>query len=84
MSKQSDILDGLMAWMGAYGIEEEVMVEAGGELFRYLHSQGVEVRVKCPDCAWSQFGEEAVGLTPCYCYSCNSTGYIVEPLIDKG
>jgi len=42
-------------------------------------SQGVVIRVKCPYCEWSQFGEEAVGMTPCY--SCNSTGYIIKPLI---
>ena len=44
-----------------------------------LHSQGVVIKAKCPDCAWSQFKDEVVGMTPCD--SCNSTGYIIEPLI---
>lgn len=49
----------------------------------HLHSQGAMLRVKCPDCNWSQFaGEESVGMTPCY--TCNSTGYIYEPLIEEG
>lgn len=45
----------------------------------YLHSQDVMLKVKCPDCVWSQFGDEAVGMSPCL--ECNSTGYIYEPLI---
>ncbi len=44
-----------------------------------LHSKGVIVKVKCPDCEWSHFKDEAVGMTPCY--HCNSTGYLVEDLI---
>ncbi len=39
-----------------------------------LHSQGVVIKVKCPDCKWSQFQDETVGMTPCY--RCNSPGYI--------
>lgn len=50
-------------------------------LLNYLHSQGVVKRVKCPDCTWSQVGNEAVGMTPCY--RCNSSGYITEPLIEE-
>lgn len=49
-------------------------------IFQCLHSQGVVIRIKCPDCEWSQFKEECVGMTPCY--SCNSTGYIIKPLIE--
>lgn len=58
------------------------------ELLEYLHSQDAMVKVKCPDCKWSQFGIEyaysntAVGMTPCP--SCYSTGYIFEPLIKEG
>lgn len=48
------------------------------EILQYLHSQGVVKRVKCPDCEWSQFGEESVGMTPCF--SCNSIGYLIEEL----
>ena len=38
-------------------------------------------KVRCPTgCAWGQFpDEEPVGMTPCH--SCNSTGYVFEPLI---
>ncbi len=51
-------------------------------ILTYLHSQGYVRKVKCPDCAWAQFSpDEAVGMTPCY--SCNSTGYITEPLIEE-
>jgi len=33
------------------------------------------IRIKCPDCAWSEFSdEETVAMAPCY--NCNSTGYI--------
>ncbi|KKN71472.1 hypothetical protein LCGC14_0420510 [marine sediment metagenome] len=39
------------------------------------------IKVKCPDCEWSQFSDEMVGMTPCY--RCNSTGYIIEPLIEE-
>ena len=46
-----------------------------------LHSQGCRIRVKCPDCEWSQFGDEAVGMTPCV--TCNSKGYLIEPLIGE-
>ena len=45
-----------------------------------LHSHGAAVKVKCSYCEWSQFKDgESVGMTPCY--RCNSTGYIIEPLI---
>ena len=44
-----------------------------------LHLKGVVIRAKCPDCVWSQFGDESVGMTPCG--TCDSTGYIIEPLI---
>lgn len=40
------------------------------------------LKVKCPDCVWSQFEYlDAVGMTPCP--RCNSTGYIVEPLVEE-
>ena len=42
----------------------------------------IYTRVKCPDCTWSQFKDEVVGMTPCL--NCNSTGYIFEPLIEEG
>ncbi len=51
------------------------------EIKHILDSQGVVRKVKCPDCSWSQFKDEAVGMTPCH--RCNSTGYIIEPLIKE-
>ncbi|GAH55077.1 unnamed protein product [marine sediment metagenome] len=53
--------------------------EAVASVLFYLHDNDVMIKVKCPDCEWSQFGDEVVGMTPCF--SCNSTGYIFEPLI---
>ncbi len=48
-------------------------------LMKRLDGIGVVIKVKCPDCAWGQV-QETVGMTPCY--SCNSTGYITEPIIE--
>lgn len=45
MTKQRDIVVGLMVWMGAYGVEEDDMVKAGMELFAYLDSQDVAIKV---------------------------------------
>ena len=63
----------------------EMMVQGAinqaGEILSYLHKEGAMINVKCPNCEWSQFGDEAVGMTPCF--YCNSTGYIVEPLIKE-
>jgi len=39
-----------------------------------LSREGVVIKVKCPDCEWSKFGDESSGMTPCY--HCDSTGYI--------
>ena len=58
------------------GFDEEVETA-----MQELDSQGVVIKVECPDCEWSQVGDESVGMTPCH--SCNSTGYIVEPLIEE-
>ena len=66
----------------AYQKEEwEEAYNFADQLRTYLHSQGVVVRVKCPDCEWSQFTSEAVGMTPCC--RCNSTGYIYESLVEE-
>ncbi len=46
MTKQEAIIKGLMVWMGAYGVKEADMVRAGIELFNYLDSQGVVVKVE--------------------------------------
>ena len=60
------------------GIDLNVFAD---NILTFLHSQGVVIKVKCPDCVWSQFKtDESVGMTPCY--HCNSTGYIFEPLIE--
>lgn len=58
----------------------EYLARAYNDL-HWLHSQGVLIKARCPDCAWGQFGEEHVGMTPCH--SCNSTGYIYESLIKE-
>ncbi len=50
-------------------------------LMKRLDELGVVIKVKCLDCSWSQFEGESVGMTACY--SCNSTGYIIEPLIKE-
>lgn len=51
-------------------------------VLEYENSQGIVIKVKCPDCCWSQFGDKVAGMTSCL--SCNSTGYIIEPLIREG
>jgi len=53
--------------------------EGADQIFQFLHSQGVVRKTRCPDCEWALFGEKSVGMTPCY--SCNSTGYIIKPLV---
>ena len=64
-------------------VNRNIAKQISKEVIDYLHSQGAVLRVKCPDCEWSQFvGEESVGMTPCH--SCNSTGYLIEPLIKEG
>ena len=67
-------------------IREVIDGVATGEIkptkaLRLLSDLGVVRRGKCPNCAWSQLGDEAVGMTPCF--HCNSTGYITEPLIKQ-
>lgn len=51
MPTRKEIVDGLMAWMGAYGIKEEDMVKAGVELFYVLDKLGVvkKVEVEVPE-----------------------------------
>lgn len=56
-------------------------VEFPKKLVRFLDDSGVVIKVECPDCTWAKFGDEMVGMTPCY--RCNSTGWITEPLIEK-
>ncbi len=96
MTKQKEIREGLKEILGEHfdcrcvGMDEkgniypvEQLDTSGATLIlNYLHSQGVVLKVKCPDCVWSQFRDETVGMTPCY--RCNSTGYIVESLIEEG
>ena len=89
MTKQEEIREGIkkifLATYHAGTISvsiSDVLEVSTQELLELLHSQGVVKKVKCPDCEWSQFGEEHVGMTPCF--SCNSTGYILEPLIKEG
>jgi len=71
-------------FMGKYfgrDISVKQFNEKINETLSHLRSQGVMLKVKCPDCEWSQFKGESVGMTPCF--RCNSTGYIFEPLIKE-
>ena len=62
-------------------VDLDVLREMGNAQLKKMDSQGVVIKVKCPDCVWSQFGEEHVGMTPCD--TCNSTGYILESLVGE-
>lgn len=64
------------------GSEKAYLRKVTELILAYLDSESARLMVKCPDCEWSQFGEEVAGMTPCY--SCNSTGYIIERLIEVG
>ena len=60
----------------------ETIDKCKSHLKEALHSQGCVIKVICPDCTWSQFQDgESVGMTPCF--TCNSTGYKVESLIEE-
>ncbi|KKM80157.1 hypothetical protein LCGC14_1342640 [marine sediment metagenome] len=63
------------SWMRACEAQREADIKWFN---KWLEEQEASGKVKCPDCEWSQFGDEPVGMTPCY--SCNSTGYLTEPL----
>jgi len=88
MTKQEEIREGLAReickrdnedWDALSYSEKDFCREKSRLHLLYLHSQGAVIKVKCPNCGWSQFGGESVGMTPCH--FCNSTGYIIEPLI---
>jgi len=79
MTKQKEIREGMVKQIGYIKLSTMDASWHTDQMLSYLRSQGMVIRVKCPDCEWSQFGEEAVGMTPCY--SCNSTSYIIKPLI---
>ena len=83
MSKQSKIRKGMEEYVSS-GVEQGLPVGLiVGEILSFLDSQGVVRKVKCPDCFWWEAKpDEAWGGSPCY--SCNSTGYIYEPLIEEG
>jgi len=83
MSKQEEIDIGFRILLGALFNEDDdqYLCETSGQLLDFLRSRGVVIKVKCPHCIWSQFKDEAVGMTPCN--SCNSTGYIYEPLMKE-
>ena len=84
-TKQEEIREGMRSLISIWHNEDtrvggQNVTKLGERLINYLHSKDVVRKVKCPDCEWSQFGDESVGMTPCH--SCNSTGYIIEPLIE--
>ena len=88
MTKQEEIKRGIAEIVVTTLIDETDYLEspelnqiAGdivGKILSYLHSQGVVIKVKCPSCVFSQFGDEAVGMSPCF--ECNGTGHKTEPL----
>ena len=51
-------------------------------LMKRLDEIGVVIKLKCPDCCWGLLEGEHAGMIPCD--TCNSTGYIIEPLIKEG
>jgi len=89
MTKQEEIREGIAMRLGITGTPSKeqwdlaftrgVYRRWADELLVYLHSQGVELKVKCPHCIRGQFGDEVIGVSPCY--HCNSEGYIMESLI---
>lgn len=81
MATKEEIRGGIENLLEHYGIGTNAEY-VSRRLVGYLHSQGAVIRVKCPDCSWYKFEDEVVGMTPCH--SCDSTGYIVEPLIEDG
>ncbi len=50
---------------------------------RELADAGVVIKVKCPDCEWSQFVESYESRGMEFCLSCNSTGYLIKPLLEE-
>jgi len=80
MTKQEEIRERLYIELISQAPTEEWHGKVD-RILSLLHSQGVVIKVECPDCTWSQFWDEVVGMTPCH--SCNSMGYIVEPLIKE-
>ena len=84
MNKQEEIREGIKTELHTMHFKGDELAldyeELITRIINRLQSQGVVIKVKCPDCEWSQFvNEESAGMTPCH--SCNSTGYLVEPLI---
>lgn len=74
---------GIPKWEDRTEVERQYFRAKIDRDFQYLHSQGGMLKVKCPNCEWSQFEDEVVtlGMTPCY--RCNNTGYVYEPLIEE-
>lgn len=57
-----------------------VLFEQSNKGMVKLHSQGLMIKVKCPNCVWAEFeGEMSIGMASCP--RCDCTGYIYEPLI---
>ena len=80
MTKQEEIAEQIFCWLEEMQKAELSPLIVTQKILKYLDGQGVTTRVKCPDCEWSQFRDEYVGMTPCH--TCNSTGYLIEPLIE--
>jgi len=81
MTKQEGIREGVREIIIDGMINDHRTLDITDDVLEYLDKNGVVVKVRCPCCAWSQFGEEPAGMTPCN--YCNSAGYIIEPLIEE-
>jgi len=73
MTKQEEIREGLMGILAISNVSVENKLKIALE---YLHSQGVVIKVICPACSGT--GDYFFG-----CKTCDSTGYIIEPLIKE-
>jgi len=80
MTKQEEIREGVANRFRQAGLSTTDAENFAKATLGDLVAQGVVRKVECPDCNWSQFRDEVVGMTPCH--SCSSTGYIFEPLIE--
>lgn len=80
MTKQEEIQEGIADILEVWMTRDLALATARTIMAKGSY-QGVVIKVRCSDCEWSQFKEEVAGMAPCY--SCNSTGYIIEPLIKE-
>jgi len=95
MNKQEKIREGIKQRVQAYASElrppNAESYAFADILLRYLHSQGVVIKVNCPKCGgFARPNKVTYSLHEGYtvnghsCPNCNNTGYVaVEPLIKE-